>query len=223
MKRVVALVLFLGLVVAASAQTDEKLIRLETHLEKIRQEYAYTRVLGGGGLMVAGAFIAGAGSALSYYYLPDGDSPGIVASRNIGIAVSAGYGAVLFVPGVLMLALKPDYETMPEQFARQPESTADEVRDKIVRGEVTLQSLADKARFERFLTAGLLGIGGGVSMYLAAMTQATYGDLYGPPSIAIDPNFSTGVSYLALAVLRFVLDSTPENENKTYLQWKASL
>lgn len=199
--------------------TADQLVRLDTHLEKIRKEYEFNRLLGGSSLTGTGILIGGAGTAAAFY-LTNGNSSDTVRVRNAVIGLSWVYGGLFIVPGVLVLALKSDYESMPEQYAKTASATDEEVRLKVVRGEVTLQSLADKARFERLLLAGTIGLGGAAMMYLSTQASPYYSGTASGSSLTTNPNFVTGVLYLGVGVLRALLESTPENENRAYRRWR---
>ena len=220
---VLALIILLatGPVFSQPVTTDEELVRLDTHLEKIRKENEFGRLLGGGSLVGMGALVGLGGTvlaqSLSFPVADDPNSSYQTSLRNTVTAVSLLYGGTLLIPGVLVLVLKSDYETMPERYAAAPAGTDDEKRQKVAMGEVTLRGLADKGKFERYLAAGLLGLAGGATL---ASKVASPGNSSFAMAGTPDPTLYTAVFYLGAAALKAFLPSTPENENEAYLRWK---
>jgi hypothetical protein len=203
---------------------DVQLARLDTHLEKIRKETEFGRLVGGGSLVGMGALVGLGGTVLaqsvSFSVADDPNSSAYQTSLRNGVtAVAWIYGGALIIPGALVLLLKTDYETMPERYAAAPSGTDEEKRQKVAIGEVTLRGLADKGKFERYLTAGLLGLAGGAAL---ASKIASPGSSYYPGTSAggTDPALYAGILYLGAAALKAFLPSTSENENEAYLRWK---
>jgi hypothetical protein len=215
------LVLAVGPAFSQAVSPEEQLARLDTHLEKIRKENEFSRLLGGWSLVGVGTLVGVGGTVLAQSVsFPATDGAYQTSFRNGLTAVSWLYGGVLLVPGTLVLVLKSDHETMPERYNAAPSGSEDEKRQKVAVGEVTLRGLADKAKFERYLTAGLLGLAGGAA--LASRLASPGGTSGYGPSLAgtSDPTVYTAVFYLGAAALKAFLPSTSENENEAYLRWK---
>lgn len=235
-KRIVgSLILALALGTPATAQDsapEDQLVRLETHLEKIRKEYEFNRVMGGGSLVATGTLIGIGGTLLAQsmsftvYDVSQSYAQAYETQmRYTLMAASWLYGSVFIVPGVLTLVLKSDYETLPERFQGAPATSAQERRDKVTRGEVILQSLSDKARSDRWLSAGLSALSGASMVYLGYQQSVSYGSYSplgsGQNSFLQSPSFVSGMMFLGAALIRMAIPSTPENENRAYERWKA--
>lgn len=235
-KIVGSLILVLALGTPASAQDsapEDQLVRLETHLEKIRKEYEFNRVMGGGSLIATGALTGIGGTLLAQsmsFTVYDASERYAEAyetqMRNTMMAASWLYGSVFIVPGVLTLVFKSDYETLPERFQASSAATVQERKDKVTRGEVVLQSLSDKARGDRWLSAGLAALSGASMVYLAYQQSVSYGSYSpmgsGQNAFLQSPSFVSGVLFFGAALIRMAIPSTPENENRAYERWKES-
>lgn len=194
---------------AADKGDDESLVRLDTHLDRIRQEYRLGRELGGGTLVGLGVLFGAGGTVLAQTQLTGAAN---TDARNTVTGVSLGVGALYAGLGALVLVLKGDFETLPEKYLGMAGGSDEEKHRKVITGEVSLQSLSDKARFSRLLSAGTLGVFGGA--LLVSQTSSS--------SSTQSSSLYTGLTYLGLAVLEFVLESSPERENNAFRTWKAS-
>lgn len=193
-------------------RTDEEILsRLTAHLSSIGKDAQLQRYVSGGILCGLGLLTTGTG---------------VVAYMNCwldqivsGVLVGAGLG--LAIPGGIVLAFPTEFEKLPEEFQKLPENSKSDLTNKITKGEVYFESLANKAKNERLLNAGIylvLGLADlGMYLFPDILGDTVFGDVLEPLT---QTYIYQGLTYTGLAVVQFIIKSRAESEYASYLNWK---
>nr|BDD43743.1 hypothetical protein 3 [bacterium] len=210
-----SVLLIIPRLIAAENIDREKLIRLDMHLSNIEKTYAFSRNLGGGSLTVMGVGVGILGIVITNTL----ESEGFIGaeSKSIGYLISVGFGGIFAIPGGIIWAFPTEYEKKPQEFQKLPETNDDELIEKIARGEVILQSLADTARITRYIS-GATGVITGLGELLVALIIDENQGLtsYYSPRLSL---ISTGMGLVAGGAVALLFKSQPENEFDAYQKW----
>ncbi len=229
-KRAVALCLVLMTAVSLLSASDweERLARLDAHLSAIKDESFFTRNISGGILAAGGGLMV----AVSAFYAINAkplDIFGTYVDLKPLYLFGVIGGASFAVPGVLLLAIKPETESLPERFAAIVATDAETAAWKIASGEAYLGSLAKKERDKRLIGGGIGLALGFLSLYLNGIfdpllpdslkiqSDYLYGDIYSGQR-----DYSIGLSMIASGLGSMILKSRAEREFESYEAWRES-
>ncbi len=149
----------------------------------------------------------GAAGGVAAVFAGQSNNAGVKADGPVILGILGGLFAL---GGFLTLAIRRDYEKLPENFRKMPERTPREVLAKATEGEKSLRTLSERARRERYWAGGAAGFGGLVFLTWYAANSAYLGGatLY----------FSGFCFFVGLTSV--LVESTPEMELQTYLEGK---
>jgi hypothetical protein len=211
-------VLALGSLSAQNLPADklnESLIRLESHMKSIHDEAEFNRYLSSGFLVGTGALIGGGGYVLVNNIIPESSTE----FRNSAYAIVGVYAGLLIVPGVLIYAILPEAERMPNDFIKLPSLMDSEKQKKVIQGELMLKTLSDHSYMNRMINGIIyLAAGGGqlayyyygpASEYPSAYTASTYQSFV-----------YSGCTMAGLGLITLLIKSKSETDYETYMDWK---
>jgi hypothetical protein len=209
-----------GAAIVAEPSDAELLQRLDGHLNAIRAEAEFSRILSGSVFIGVGGLYAGAGILMNSMITYSSSITDTISYLFYGMA--GGLGLL----GLLVLSLPSEYESLPKDFRGLSEIESSEIKAKIAKGEGYLSSLSSKSRSSRMLSAVICGVVGGG---MIVMHFSYWGSAYPPSysSSSYDPYtfgsvyLYTGIVSLSCAILTLLLKSRAENEYDSYVSWKS--
>jgi hypothetical protein len=201
----------------AEPSDAQRLERLNAAFKTIEADAVTSRVLNGLGVMIEGGAIITFGVVFfSPPYFGTTDVTKVGEGLFIGIGVAAG------ITGFVLIFIPTKFETFPKKYNAMPNSSEDEIRDKVAVGETTLAQLRSDAFNQRMLTGISGAIGGG--LFLAQFVKNLLASMLLPSSFYIPGLilFGAGSAFmLTVSLINILVESVPEKQAAEYEQWKS--
>ncbi|RPJ05678.1 MAG: hypothetical protein EHM28_11600 [Spirochaetaceae bacterium] len=192
-----------------STELTDTLARIESHINLLSQRSESGRIIGGWTMVGMGALVAGIGiPAVEFSDLSREDK--IIMELALG-----GSGAILTGIGIVSIAVPGESERVAKQFNGMPQRTDSEIMSKIRRGEVFLQTLAQRAEKNRHIIA-ISSIAAGIGEIVTYFMMPEYGD----EEYMLYSVLGTGIGACLEGIVYLIFKSEEELEWDSYSSWK---